>query len=132
MTFQHRHLFTPMEQPASQFKTKRGIARLKAACRNTADGLAWAIAGLWSEWAEPETGELLPSYTMPTINADDHALMSRMHRPDPALPPDAQDKRSVVPIAPADWQVWLAGDTATAQALLKLPSPDDYDAGPAP
>jgi diacylglycerol kinase (ATP) len=31
-----------MDQPASQFKTKRGIARLKAACRNTADGLAWA------------------------------------------------------------------------------------------
>ncbi|UVW27977.1 diacylglycerol kinase [Massilia sp. H6] len=31
-----------MEQPISPFKTKRGIARLLAACRNTCDGLAWA------------------------------------------------------------------------------------------
>ncbi|RZJ85493.1 MAG: diacylglycerol kinase [Massilia sp.] len=31
-----------MEQPISEFKTKRGIARILAACRNTGDGLAWA------------------------------------------------------------------------------------------
>ncbi|MFC0253230.1 diacylglycerol kinase [Massilia consociata] len=31
-----------MEQPTSEFKTKRGIARILAACRNTWDGLAWA------------------------------------------------------------------------------------------
>ena len=31
-----------MEQPISEFKTKRGIARLLAALRNTRDGLAWA------------------------------------------------------------------------------------------
>ena len=31
-----------MEQPISEFKTKRGIARLLAAFRNTWDGLAWA------------------------------------------------------------------------------------------
>ena len=31
-----------MEHPISEFKTKRGIARLLAAFRNTADGLAWA------------------------------------------------------------------------------------------
>ena len=31
-----------MEQPISEFKTKRGIARLLAAFRNTSDGLAWA------------------------------------------------------------------------------------------
>jgi diacylglycerol kinase (ATP) len=31
-----------MEHPISEFKTKRGIARLLAACRNTWDGLSWA------------------------------------------------------------------------------------------
>lgn len=31
-----------MEYPTSEFKTKRGIARILAACRNTRDGLAWA------------------------------------------------------------------------------------------
>ncbi|MFN3789815.1 diacylglycerol kinase [Massilia sp.] len=31
-----------MEHPTSEFKTRRGIARIFAACRNTWDGLAWA------------------------------------------------------------------------------------------
>ncbi|KFI08834.1 diacylglycerol kinase [Massilia sp. BSC265] len=31
-----------MEQSTSEFKTKRGAARILAACRNTWDGLAWA------------------------------------------------------------------------------------------
>ena len=31
-----------MEHPTSEFKTRRGIARILAACRNTWDGLAWA------------------------------------------------------------------------------------------
>ena len=35
---------------------------------------------------------------MLTINADSHPLMSRMHKPDPKLPADQQDKRSVIPI----------------------------------
>lgn len=39
---------------------------------------------------------------MLTINADSHPLMRRMHKPDPKLPADQQDKRSVVPIEFAD------------------------------
>ncbi|CAN7239547.1 diacylglycerol kinase [Massilia sp. LjRoot122] len=31
-----------MEHPISEFKTRRGIDRILAACRNTRDGLAWA------------------------------------------------------------------------------------------
>lgn len=33
---------------------------------------------------------------MQTINADAHPLMRRMHKPDPKLPVDKQDKRSVI------------------------------------
>jgi putative SOS response-associated peptidase YedK len=37
-----------------------------------ADGEPWALAGLWSEWTDPESGEIVPSYTMITINCDGH------------------------------------------------------------
>ena len=46
---------------------------------------------------------------MLTINADSHHLMSRMHKPDPKLPANAQDKRSVVPIEQQDVDQLLAG-----------------------
>ena len=39
---------------------------------------------------------------MLTINADDHPLMRRMHKPDPKFAPDQQDKRSVVTIEMED------------------------------
>jgi putative SOS response-associated peptidase YedK len=29
-----------------------------------ADGLPWGLAGLWNLWADPQTGELVESYTM--------------------------------------------------------------------
>jgi hypothetical protein len=32
------------------------------------------------------TGEVHNSYTLLTINADSHPLMTRMHKPDPKLP----------------------------------------------
>jgi putative SOS response-associated peptidase YedK len=28
-----------------------------------ADGELWALAGLWSEWLDPATGELVPNFT---------------------------------------------------------------------
>lgn len=37
-----------------------------------------------------------------TLNANLHPVMYRMHKPDPELGPDHQDKRSVVPIEPDD------------------------------
>ncbi len=68
---------------------------------------------------------------MLTINADAHQLMSRMHKPDPKLGPDQQDKRSVIPIELADVDAWLAGTQAEAAALLRLAPVDIFDAGPA-
>jgi len=92
-----------------------------------ADGLPWALAGLWSEWVDPETGEVVPSYTMLTRNCDEHPLLARLHRPDPKLPDDQQDKRAVVHIGPDDWAAWLQGDEATARSLLELPEADFFD-----
>ena len=83
-------------------------------------GVPWNLAGLWATWVDRETGEVHESYTMLTLNADAHPLMSRMHKPDPKLPPDKQDKRSVIPIADGDVDAWLAGNQQDAQSLLQL------------
>lgn len=93
-----------------------------------ADGRPWGLAGLWNTWMDPATGEIFESYTMLTINADAHPLMSRMHKPDPKLGPDQQDKRSVVAISPADQDAWLRGSQEQALALLRLTPAEEYDA----
>jgi putative SOS response-associated peptidase YedK len=85
-----------------------------------ADGAPWGLAGLWNTWTDPASGELVESYTMLTLNADAHPLMSRMHKPDPKLPPDRQDKRSVVVLAPEHTACWLHGPQADAAALVQL------------
>ena len=95
-----------------------------------ADGLPWGLAGLWNVWTDRETGEQIESYTMLTINADAHPLMSRMHKPDPKLGPDQQDKRSVIPIELGDVDAWLAGTVVQAQELLRLAPIEVFEAGP--
>ena len=95
-----------------------------------ADGLPWALAGLWNTWVDRTTGEVHESYTMLTINADDHPLMNRMHKPDPKLPADQQDKRSVIPIEMAQVDRWLAGTVHDASALLRLAPVDIFSAEP--
>ena len=97
-----------------------------------ADGEAWGLAGLWNIWTDKATGEVFESYTMLTLNADKHPLMNRMHKPDPALGPDQQDKRSVIPIAMVDVDTWLAGTIEEAKRLLRLAPVEAFEAGPAP
>lgn len=91
-----------------------------------ADGQPWGLAGLWNTWIDKASGELHESYTMLTMNADHHPLMRRMHKPDPKLPADQQDKRSVVPLPPQAWDDWLAGTVQQAQALFKLPEAEEF------
>ncbi len=94
------------------------------------DNTPWGLAGLWNTWVDKATGEIVESYTLLTINADTHPLMKRMHRPDPKRPPDLQDKRSVVPIAPEDVDLWLAAPQAVAQQLVRLAPAEDFLATP--
>jgi putative SOS response-associated peptidase YedK len=96
-----------------------------------ADGTPWALAGLWATWTDKMTGEVHESYTMLTLNADSHPLMKRMHKPEPQLAPDAQDKRSVIAIEPADVNSWLHGSADEAQKLVRLPPTEVFEAGPA-
>ena len=66
---------------------------------------------------------------MLTLNADIHPLMNRMHKPDPKLGPDRQDKRSVVPIELEDVDAWLNGSPEAAAALVRLAPAQVFDAG---
>lgn len=45
------------------------------------DGDLWGLAGLYNGWTDPVTGEIVPSYTMLTLNCDGHPLLSPMHKP---------------------------------------------------
>jgi putative SOS response-associated peptidase YedK len=101
-----------------------------------ADGAPWGLAGLWNTWTDKATGEIHESYTMLTLNANEHPLMSRMHKPevDPVtkqpLPADKQDKRSVIPLEMHEFDVWLAGTIEEAQKLLKLAPVEVFVAEP--
>lgn len=95
-----------------------------------ADKQAFGLAGLWNAWLDRETGELVQSYTMLTINADAHPLMSRMHKPDPRLGPEQQDKRSVVVLERGDWDRWLAAPKPEAVELLRLAPVEVFEHAP--
>jgi putative SOS response-associated peptidase YedK len=64
-----------------------------------ADGEPMGIAGLWSSWKSPK-GDTVFSYTMLTINADDHPLMRMFHKP-------VDEKRMVVILQPERYLDWL-------------------------
>ncbi|WP_374424981.1 SOS response-associated peptidase [Chromobacterium sp.] len=65
-----------------------------------ANGEPFAVAGMWREWQEPDGG-VSHAFTQITINADDHPLMRRMHKP-------GDEKRSLVILPPAQYPAWLA------------------------
>ena len=94
------------------------------------DGCPWGLGGLWNAWTDPASGEIVESYTMLTMNADAHPLMRRMHKPDPKFGPHEQDKRSVVVIEPADFDLWLTGSVEESLALIRLAPVDSFVAGP--
>ena len=85
------------------------------------------LAGLWSQWTDHATGEVVPNFTMLTMNCDAHPLLKKFHKPERdnqrnVLPPDKQDKRTVVPIECADWDLSLNGNTDDAMSLIQLPA----------
>ena len=79
------------------------------------NGEPMAIASIWDTWTEPETGELIVSFSMLTINADQHPVMKRFHKPE-------DEKRTVVPLRPELFHDWLNATPDTARELLNLNS----------
>lgn len=75
-----------------------------------ADGKPMGIAGLWATWRNA-SGKLTYSYTMLTINADQHPLMRQFHKPD-------DEKRSVVILHDHDYDDWLQAPASVSRDFL--------------
>lgn len=76
-----------------------------------ADGQPMGIAGLWDTWKSPQ-GETVHSFTMLTINADQHPLMQLFHKP-------ADEKRMVVLLPEAQFDDWLDAPAQRSMAFLQ-------------
>ena len=76
-----------------------------------ADGLSMGIAGLWSSWQNP-TGGMIFSYTMLTINADDHPFMRQYHKPE-------DEKRMVVILQEGEYDAWLRASADGSRDFLR-------------
>ena len=73
----------------------------------------FGIAGLWQRWVDPQSAEIVVSFTMLTINADAHPVMRRFHRP-------ADEKRTPVVLPGVLFDAWLSATVDTAPSLLNL------------
>lgn len=91
----------------------------------SADGEMLTAAALWEGWTDPASGEMVTSFSLLTVNADGHPLMSRMHRP-------GEEKRMPVLIAPPDRQAWLRVSDADARLLMRALPADLLVGTPAP
>ena len=80
-----------------------------------ADGEPLGIAGLWASWRAP-TGEKVMSFTMLTINADEHSFMRDFHKA-------GEEKRMVVILPEAKYKPWLAaGPRGSGEFLNQFPA----------
>jgi putative SOS response-associated peptidase YedK len=89
-----------------------------------ADGRPMGLAGLWSVWKAPD-GRPVLSFTMLTINADDHALMRRFHKPE-------DEKRMVVILDEAEYDAWLDCPVERQREFLRQYPAQGLVAEPAP
>ena len=89
-----------------------------------ADGLPMGIAGLWDIWHDPVNGPLL-SYTMLTINANDHSLLRDFHRP-------GDEKRMIVVLPECRYAEWLDAGLGDSMDFMQQYPSDNLVAVPAP
>nr|AFK89101.1 hypothetical protein [Pseudomonas syringae] len=79
------------------------------------DGELLGIAGLWEQWRDPATDQVLHSYTMLTVNADDHDFMKAYHKP--------QDEKRMVVILPKGLVCGLVDGGSCAERSVHEPVP---------
>ncbi len=103
-----RHCIIPAE---AIYEPDWRSGKAKAMRIARADGLPMGIAGLWSRWKSP-AGEVVHSYTMLTINADDHPLMRNFHNPE-------DEKRMVVILPEGAYSDWLTATAAESRDFLR-------------
>ena len=83
------------------------------------DGDLLGVAGLY-ERRHTASGDPAYSFTMLTLNADTHSVFNQMHKPDPKLPADQQDKRMVVILPRGLYRDWLDAPPGQAMEFMKM------------
>ncbi len=68
------------------------------------------LAGIYRKWTGPD-GHAQFTFSMLTVNADGHPVMTRFHRPE-------DEKRMVVILAEADYAQWLSCQVEEAPSFL--------------
>jgi putative SOS response-associated peptidase YedK len=71
----------------------------------------FGIACLWDRWTDPASGELVVSFSMLTVNADEHPVMRQFHKP-------GDEKRTPVIISPDLQDTWLSADPDKAAEMM--------------
>ena len=103
-----QHCIIPAE---AFFEPDWHSGRAVPTCISRMDGAPMGIAGLWSSWTSPQGG-IIHSYTMLTINADQHPLLRLMHKPN-------DEKRMVVILPDAAYGDWLRASAAQSHAFMR-------------
>lgn len=94
-------------------------------CIKRADTEPIAVASIWERIIDRESGEIIFSFSMLTINAEGHEVMKHFHRTE-------DEKRSIVVLTETNYLDWLKADTNRAQSLLNLASNGFLTSEPAP
>ncbi|MRX07155.1 DUF159 family protein [Pseudoduganella sp. FT25W] len=85
----------------------------------------FGLPGMWRTWEE-EDGTISNAFTHFTLNADEHPLLRRFHRPN-------EEKRAVAILRPEHYDDWLSSKNPEfARALIELWRPEELNAYPAP
>jgi putative SOS response-associated peptidase YedK len=71
----------------------------------------FGIASLWDTWTDTQTGELITSFSMLTINADTHPVMKQFHKPE-------DEKRTPLILATNQFDDWLNADQQIVASML--------------
>ena len=77
------------------------------------DSAPVAVASIWERFIDKETGEIIFSFSMLTINAEGHPVMQHFHKPE-------DEKRSIVVLNEANYLPWLQANHDEARSLLQL------------
>jgi putative SOS response-associated peptidase YedK len=72
----------------------------------------FGVAGIYTQWRDFKTGRDVYSFSMLTVNADDHPFIKRFQKPE-------DEKRMVVILHPSDYAEWLACPVHEAKRFLK-------------
>ena len=75
------------------------------------DGKPMGVAGLWESWTGAD-GEVIISYTVLTVNANSHALMSRYQQP-------GNEKRMLAILNEGAYDAWLGARPEKAKEFMR-------------